>query len=432
MIPGALFVFGAFFHPSRSPLRPRASASRHAPALLADEDPFARLILVRHGQSEWNKANRFTGWVDVDLTQQGIAEAREAGKLLAAEGIETDVIHTSFLRRAIRSAYLMLSTLDQCWVPVRKHIGLNEQHSGFLTGQNKRELAQQFGVDQVMAWRRQYNETPPAISTPSGLQLAISSDVRYEGTPVPETESLETVCERVKPIWKDALLPALRAGKTVMVVGHGNTLRALVKLVDGVSGEDSYCLDLPTATPLVYEYDETISHLRAHGYWGDREAAPRHGRYLVDDDRVRAAQDAMRQQAVEDIASPGLLTKAMEDGRIAEAAFTAPAATASVEEIDGESYAVVQRPPSYFERNFEEEVVPEGASMPEGASSRNSQAEKLSERLKEQAYDELESFRLSKSYRIPGKEGTKTPVRIALVLLRHGQSETFRRQPKRQ
>ncbi|EOD04381.1 phosphoglycerate mutase [Emiliania huxleyi CCMP1516] len=197
--------------------REAASARKETAARAAAEEeaPHARLVLVRHGQSEWNLANRFTGWVDVDLTEQGMLEAREAGRLLAAAGLEIDEVHTSLMRRAIRSAVLMLSTLNQCWLPVRKHLELNEQHAGLLTGENKVSCAQRWGVDQC----------------------------------------LSAVSRRVAGLWEGTIAPALREGRTVLVVTHGNTLRALVAYLDGLAPEDVYHVDLPTATPLLYEFD---------------------------------------------------------------------------------------------------------------------------------------------------------------------------------
>lgn len=353
------------------------------------DEPHARLVLVRHGQSEWNLANRFTGWVDVDLTEQGISEAREAGRLLAAEGLLVDEVHTSFLRRAIRSAVLMLSTLNQCWVPVSKHLNLNEQHSGMLTGQNKRDLAKKFGVEQVMAWRRKYNSTPPSIERDSGLRRAIEADLRYDASEVPTAESLASVYTRVTSIWEGTIVPALQAGRTVMVVTHGNTLRALVKKIDSIAEEDVFFLDLPTATPLLYEFDEQLEPIRTHGLWSDRPGAVRHGRYLVDEARVRAAQDAMRQQCLENIAY-----SMAKDETVVETAFTAESAGRELIQIEGEGYTVRQTPPAYF---FQESL-----------------------RLEEQARNDLMNFRLSTtSYKISGH---KKRVRCGLILLRHGQS----------
>ena len=181
----------------------------------------------------------------MDLTEQGISEAREAGRLLLAEGLEVDEVHTSMMRRAIRTGVLLLSTLNGCWIPVHKHYELNEQHSGMLTGKNKRELAREYGEDTVMGWRREFDQTPPPLDDDSPLQRAFKEDARYEATDVvPGTESLRTVCARVEPLWEGTLKPALQAGKTVLVVSHGNTLRALVKLIDGVSDEDVFHLDV--------------------------------------------------------------------------------------------------------------------------------------------------------------------------------------------
>ena len=353
--------------------------------------PHGRLILVRHGQSEWNRANLFTGWVDCDLTEQGIAEAREAGRLLAAEGLKVDEVHTSFLRRAIRSAVLMLSTLNQCWVPVEKHPNLNEQHSGMLTGQNKRDLAQVHGVEQVMAWRRKYDvPPPPAVGR---LQSAIANDARYQGlVRPPSSESLAMVCKRLDPLWDETLRPALEQGRTVMVVSHGNTLRALVKRVEGLGEEDVFYLDLPTATPLLYEFDASMQHIQEHGYWGDRRGIVRHGRYLVDMVRVRAAQDAMRMQVSQNIA---FNINHDAGSKMIEAAYTAQKPGRTLAEIDGEGYTVRQTPPTYF---FQESL-----------------------RLAVQAKTDLEEAkkqRWSKN-KIAGQ---KKRVRCALVLLRHGQS----------
>ena len=305
-----------------------------------DGGPHGKLILVRHGQSEWNLANLFTGWVDVDLTEQGISEAREAGRLMLAAGLLVDEVHTSMMRRAIRSAVLMLGTMDQCWVQVAKHVRLNEQHSGMLTGQNKRALGQKYGVDQVMAWRRTYDSPPPEIASENALQRTIKSDLRYSMKEVPTSESLACVCKRLDPLWADVLLPGLQAGKTVMVVSHGNTLRALVKRLDGISERGSFYLDLPTATPLLYEFTKGMDHVQPHGFWGDRPDNVRHGRFLVDEAKVRAAQNAMREQVTQNIAYDPA-------GESIEA-FQAEVAGRELAYIEGEGYTVRQTPPTYF------------------------------------------------------------------------------------
>ena len=395
-----LFFVGSFLLP-----RPGFSGSRHsllspraAVSATAKEDlepVHGRLVLVRHGQSEWNRANLFTGWVDVDLTEQGIAEAREAGKLLAAEDIAVDEVHTSYLRRAIRSAVLMLSTADQCWVPVHKHPQLNEQHSGMLTGQNKRRLAKEYGEAQVMAWRRRYNEKPPEIERENALQRAIQADERYDFLDggVPTSESFAMLCDRLDTVWRDTIVPALRAGRTVMVVSHGNSLRALVKCIDGVSEEDVYYLDLPTATPLLYEFDGDLGHVRPPGWtswrtWGDQPSAVRHGRFLVSMARVRAAQAAMRSQVSKNIAYKTFGAEVVTE------AFAAQSAGRQLAQVEGEGYTVRQMPPAYF---FQE-----------------------SRRLEEAAKEDLKEFRMATSEcRISGQ---KKRVRCALVLLRHGQS----------
>ena len=309
--------------------------------------------------------------------------------MMAAAGLEVDEVHTSLMRRAVRSAVLMLSTLNQCWVPVRKHLVLNEQHSGSLTGMNKRELAREKGEEQVMAWRRKYDEPPPAIAPDNALQLAIEEDARYDPYPggIPTTESLADVCKRVGPLWEETILPSLRAGKTVMVVTHGNTLRALVMKIDGVTEEDVYFTDLPTATPLLYDFDEQLNHLKRHGEWGDRPTAPRHGRYLVDEERVRAAQLAMRQQVSQDLETAG-------PTGVVGPACTASRAGSEISEIDGQFYTVRQTPPAYF---FQE-----------------------SGRLELEARAELAEFRLrADALKVAGQ---KKQVRCTLVLLRHGQS----------
>ena len=217
-----------------------------------------RLVILRHGQSEWNLANLFTGWMDVDLSEKGIVEAREAGKLLREEGVFFDVVYTSSLRRAIRTACLVLSTLNQAWVPMHKRPALNEQHSGALTGRNKRQLAQEMGVETVMRWRRSYDCAPPAQPRNATLYRRID-DLRYNPvglprTPVPKTESFATCVERVAREWRVTIRPALERGENVLVVSHGNTMRALVMLIDSIARDDVRLVDLPTAAPLVYDF----------------------------------------------------------------------------------------------------------------------------------------------------------------------------------
>mmetsp|Transcript_33203 Transcript_33203/g.106553 ORF Transcript_33203/g.106553 Transcript_33203/m.106553 type:complete len:277 (+) Transcript_33203:134-964(+) len=222
----------------------------------------AKLTLIRHGQSEWNLANRFTGWVDVDLTTRGIQEAREAARALKADGTEYDLVLTSCLRRAIRTSCLLLSGTGRAWVPMVKDARLNEQHAGALTGRNKRSLAKEHGHEQVMRWRRGFAVPPPPISTKAPLQSAICRDERYRRRPcaggasggpsqdvvVPRGETFRGCLERVREVWSDTVEPALHDGKSVLVVSHGNALRALIKLIDGVSDEDAASTCPPTFT----------------------------------------------------------------------------------------------------------------------------------------------------------------------------------------
>ena len=341
--------------PSLRPAYPQKYAAAHRICMQEDE-PHARLTLVRHGQSEWNLANRFTGWMDVDLTERGITEARAAGRLLAAAGEQHDLVCTSCLRRAIRTACLVLSGTDQCWVPMVKDWRLNEQHSGALTGYNKRELAEEHGVEQVMAWRRTYDCPPPQMPTDNPLQRFIA-DERYRATDgiithVPVSESLEMTSARVQSLWEDTLKPALKEGKNVLVVSHGNTLRALVKLVDGVSEEDSFHLDLPTACPVIYELDADLKPYTGipEGFWGESDA-PRYGRFLMSEKKVRQAQDAMRQQCVKNIAvsTVNAHTNNPDDDISICDAWTAPSSSQRlIRDINGVSFNVRETPPSYF------------------------------------------------------------------------------------
>lgn len=320
--------------------------------LLWEPEVHARLTLVRHGQSEWNLANRFTGWVDVDLTERGITEARAAGRLLAADGQQHDLVVTSFLRRAIRTSCLVLSGTDQCWLPMTKDARLNEQHSGFLTGSNKRSLAKQHGVEQVMKWRRTFDSPPPLLPEEHPMQAALQADERYRdlAKEIPRTESLKDTVERVQACWDDTIAPALRQGKNVLVVSHGNTLRALVKIVDNVSDEDSFHLDLPTACPVVYDLDARLEPVSApEGFWGASNA-PRYGRFLMSEKKVRQAQEAMRQQCTKDIA---VSTVSANPDADPDAIATCDAWTADLESdqivtIKGQSFAIRERPPSYF------------------------------------------------------------------------------------
>ncbi|MCH2486334.1 MAG: 2,3-diphosphoglycerate-dependent phosphoglycerate mutase, partial [Erythrobacter sp.] len=226
----------------------------------------SKLILVRHGQSEWNLANRFTGWWDVGLTEKGVAEAKAAGELLARKGVLPTIAFTSLQTRAIKTLNLALEECDRLWIPVTKDWRLNERHYGGLTGLNKQETREKHGDEQVRIWRRSFDVPPPAIDKGSAYDL--SDDPRYAGIPVPDTESLKLTIERVLPYWESAILPQLSAGETVIISAHGNSLRALVKYLDDVSDEAILKLNIPTGMPLVYELDEDLKPLKNY-YLGD-------------------------------------------------------------------------------------------------------------------------------------------------------------------
>jgi 2,3-bisphosphoglycerate-dependent phosphoglycerate mutase len=234
------------------------------------------LILLRHGESEWNALNLSTGWVDVALTEKGRAEAAAGGGLLAAAAADgrfplPDVVHTSLLRRAINTAALALDAADRHWIPVKRDWRLNERHYGALQGKNKSETLQKFGEEQFNLWRRSYDVPPPPIEDDSEFSQA--SDVRYAGIPVPATECLKDVVERIVPYFDEEIVPDLRAGQTVLVTAHGNSLRALVKHLDAISDLDIAGLNIPTAQPLVFELDESFKPITAGGVYLDPEAA---------------------------------------------------------------------------------------------------------------------------------------------------------------
>ncbi len=233
------------------------------------------LILLRHGQSQWNLDNRFTGWVDVDLTEQGRAEARAAGRLLKAEGLVFDVAFTSVLRRAIRTLWMCLDELDQMWLPVHRSWRLNERHYGALQGLNKAETAAKHGDEQVKVWRRSYDIPPPAM--PQSDSGHPANDARYsdlDARVLPGTESLKLTLERVLPYWFDAIAPQLKQGKTVLVAAHGNSLRALYKFLNGVSDQEILEVNIPTGAPLKFELNARLE-VQSHGYLGDAEAVRR-------------------------------------------------------------------------------------------------------------------------------------------------------------
>ncbi len=220
------------------------------------------LILVRHGQSQWNLENRFTGWWDVDLTEKGVAEAIAAGELLAETGLLPDVAFTSVQVRAIRTLHLALDACHRLWIPETKHWRLNERHYGGLTGLNKAETAEQHGKEQVHLWRRSFDVPPPVQDR--GSEYDVSGDPRYAGVEVPRTESLKLTIERVLPYWESTIRPVLASGKTVLISAHGNSLRALVKHLSHISDEDIPALEIPTGEPIVYEFDESMKPGERH------------------------------------------------------------------------------------------------------------------------------------------------------------------------
>ena len=232
-----------------------------------------KLVLLRHGESQWNLDNRFTGWTDVDLTPNGLAEARRAGQLLRAEGFDFDVAYTSVLKRAIRTLWTVLDEMDRMWLPVTHSWRLNERHYGALQGLNKAETAKQYGDDQVLIWRRSYDTPPPPLE--SGDPRSERSDRRYAqlaAGQVPLTECLKDTVARVLPCWNERLAPAIRSGQRVVIAAHGNSMRALVKYLDGISDEDIVGLNIPNGIPLVYELDADLKPIRSY-YLGDAEAA---------------------------------------------------------------------------------------------------------------------------------------------------------------
>src|SRR3954466_10938385 len=229
------------------------------------------LVLVRHGESDWNAKNLFTGWVDVDLTDKGRAEGVRAGQQLKEAGILPDIVHTSLLRRAITTANLSLDAADRHWIPVKRDWRLNERHYGALQGKDKKQTLEQFGEEQFMRWRRSYDEPPPAIER--GSRFDQSGDPRYAADEVPATECLADVVARFLPYWESAVVPDLRAGKLVLLAAHGNSLRALVKHLDGISDQDIVGLNIPTGIPLRYELDDDLRPTVAGGTYLDPEAA---------------------------------------------------------------------------------------------------------------------------------------------------------------
>ena len=232
-----------------------------------------KLVLIRHGESTWNLENRFTGWTDVDLTPTGIEQAKTSGRLLKQEGFDFDLCYTSVLKRATRTLWHCLDELDRTWLPVMHSWRLNERHYGALQGLNKAETAKKFGDEQVLVWRRSYDVPPPPLE--SNDPRSERGDIRYaklSPDQIPLTECLKDTVARVLPFWNEAMAPAIKARKRVLVAAHGNSIRALVKYLDGISDNDIVGLNIPNGIPLVYELDEGLKPLR-HYYLGDAEAA---------------------------------------------------------------------------------------------------------------------------------------------------------------
>lgn len=231
-----------------------------------------KIVFMRHGESTWNLANRFTGWVDVDLTEKGVTEARQAGKLLKEAGFTFDLAYTSVLKRAIRTLWNTLDEMDLMYLPVQHDWRLNERHYGALQGLNKAETASQYGDAQVLVWRRSY-DTPPNPLSPDDPRASYD-DPRYAGLnreQIPLTECLKDTVARVLPAWNDTIAPAIRAGKKILISAHGNSLRALIKYLDGISDNDIVGLNIPNGQPLVYELDADLKPIRSY-YLGDQSA----------------------------------------------------------------------------------------------------------------------------------------------------------------
>ncbi|MDK2957855.1 MAG: 2,3-bisphosphoglycerate-dependent phosphoglycerate mutase [Desulfovibrionales bacterium] len=241
-----------------------------------------KLVLIRHGQSEWNLKNLFTGWTDVDLTEQGRREAAEGGRLLKEADFAFDVCHTSVLKRAIRTLWIALDEMDLMWLPVTRTWRLNERHYGALQGLNKAETAEKYGADQVQIWRRSFATPPPAL-TPDDERYP-GKDPRYAGLSeeeLPTCESLKDTIARVMPYWHDVIVPEIEAGKRVLIAAHGNSLRGLVKYLDGMSEEDVIALNIPTGIPMVYELNDDCTAIRRY-YLGDPEAAAKAAQAVAD------------------------------------------------------------------------------------------------------------------------------------------------------
>lgn len=241
------------------------------------------LVLLRHGESEYNKQNRFTGWIDVPLSEKGIIEAKRAGAVMKEKGFDFDIVYTSVLKRAIKTMFLVLEEMDRMWLPVKKSWRLNEKHYGALQGLNKAETAAKYGEEQVLKWRRAYDVRPPLYSDDDIAEMrkearyADISDLKYM-----KGESLQDTVERVIPLWENEIAPDVRAGKRVLIAAHGNSLRGLVKYLDKKTDEEILKVNIPTGIPLVYELDENLNSIKSY--------------YLADEDTLKAAQEAVANQ----------------------------------------------------------------------------------------------------------------------------------------
>lgn len=240
------------------------------------------LILIRHGESTWNRENRFTGWVDVPLSERGVTEAGEAGRLLKEDGYAIDVAFTSLLKRAVKTLWLVLEEMDRMWIPVLRSWRLNERHYGALQGLNKAETAAQHGAEQVQIWRRSYDIRPPALTLEDPYYPG--HDSRYKKMSeeeIPRTECLKDVVDRFLPFWKEAIVPTIKSGERVLIAAHGNSLRALVKYLDGISDDDIMEVNIPTGIPLVYQLDRDLNPVNRF-YLGDAAAVKEASRAVAD------------------------------------------------------------------------------------------------------------------------------------------------------
>jgi 2,3-bisphosphoglycerate-dependent phosphoglycerate mutase len=247
-----------------------------------------KLVLIRHGESVWNRENRFTGWTDVELSAKGEQEAREAGRLLKAQGFDFDLAFTSVLKRAIKTLWLALEEMDRMWIPVHHNWRLNERHYGGLQGLNKTDMAAKFGEEQILVWRRSYDVPPPPLK-PEEVKRA-AADPRYrdlDGVPFPATECLKDTVARVVPFWSEQIAPQIRAGRRVLVAAHGNSLRALVKYLDGIADDKIVSLNIPTGIPLVYELDPSLRPIK-RSYLGDAERIAQAVQAVANQGKARA------------------------------------------------------------------------------------------------------------------------------------------------